>query len=65
MTIQLNDVTSEQLEGLRTNFENIVISNGENPNRYDVSFNLDTEIDAWKLFFSGSDYTLIKFRTLR
>ena len=61
MTIQLNNCNPEQLEAIRKNFEaSVVISPAETEGKYDVTINLNTEIDAWKLFFSGADYCLAK-----
>jgi hypothetical protein len=61
MLIQLHDVNADQLAGLRENFETkLVISPAEEAGRFSVSFEINTEIDAWKLFFSGSDYCLVK-----
>lgn len=61
MQIQLTNVSPEQLEALRKNFDpSIVISDSEQADKFDCSFLIETEIDAWKLFFSGADYCLAK-----
>lgn len=62
MQIQLHNVSPEQLEGLKKNFDanEMVISNGEEQGKYDVSIQMKSELEAWKLFFSGADYTLAK-----
>lgn len=57
----LTNVSAEQLTAIRKNFEDsIVISPSEDKGKYDVTINIHTEIDFWKLFFSGSDYCLNK-----
>ncbi len=62
MNVQLNNVNPDQLQGLRNNFEsNLVITESEDHGKFNVSFDLNNEIDLWKLFFSGSDYCLAKF----
>lgn len=63
MQIQLHNVSPEQLEGLRKNFEanEIVISNGEENGKYDVSLQFNSEIHYWKLFFAGGEYVMAKF----
>ena len=64
MQIQLTNVSPEQLEALKKNFVNCKVKGVEGTDvsniKYDVEFTLDTEIDAWKLFFSGADYCLAK-----
>ena len=53
----LTNVSSEQLQALQSNFENqLVIKPSEEKGKYDVTFMLDFEKDAWKLFFSGADW---------
>ena len=61
--MQLTNVSTEQLEAIRKNFEasEIVISNGEENGKYDVSFDLKNELQAWKLFFSGGQFVMDKF----
>lgn len=62
MQIQLTNVSPEQLEALRSNFEDtMVISPAEDLGKYDVSINIKGEIDCWKLFFAGGEYVMAKF----
>jgi hypothetical protein len=56
----LHNISPEQLNALQSNFENLVIKPAEEKGKYDVQITLETEIDYWKLFFSGADYTLAK-----
>lgn len=61
MQIQLTNVSPEQLEAIRSNFESheMVISAREE--RYDVSIKINGEFEAWKLFFAGGEYVMAKF----
>jgi hypothetical protein len=61
--MQLTNVSPEQLEAIRKNFEanEIVISNGEENGKYDVSIDLSNELQAWKLFFAGGSFVMDKF----
>ncbi len=58
----LTNVSPEQLAGIKNNFtkDEIFVSPAEERGKYDVNIQLQTEISAWKLFFSGSDYCLGK-----
>jgi hypothetical protein len=58
--MELTNVSPEQLQAIRNNFDTVVISEAEEKGKYDVQITLETEIDYWKLFFSGADYTLAK-----
>ncbi len=61
--MQLTNVSPEQLEAIRKNFEanEIVISPGEENGKYDVTISMKNEIDAWKLFFAGGQFVMAKF----
>jgi len=62
MQIQLTNVSPEQLEALRSNFEGtMVISPAEDLGKYDVSIEIRGEMEAWKLFFAGGEYVMAKF----
>jgi len=59
--MNLTNVSPEQLQALQSNFDNqIVIKPAEEKGKYDVSIPMGQEIDCWKLFFAGGDYTLAK-----
>ena len=60
--MQLTNVSKEQLAGLQENFneDEIFISPAEEKGKFDVNIQLHTELQAWKLFFSGADYCLAK-----
>ena len=66
MQIQLNEANESQLAGLRENFESDMVvhtvldEDCVPTGKYNVTLNIETEIDAWKLFFSGADYCLAK-----
>lgn len=60
MQINLTNVNWDQLQGLKNNFESMIFTETEDVSKFDVSFDVNTEIDAWKLFFSGADYALAK-----
>ena len=62
MHLQLTNVTSQQLEAIRNNFETVVVSEAETTGNYDVSFEINGELEAWKLFFAGGEYVMDKFR---
>ena len=62
MQIQLTNVSPEQLEALRSNFEGtMVISPAEELGKYDVSIEIRGEMECWKLFFAGGEYVMSKF----
>jgi len=62
MQIQLTNVSPEQLEALRSNFEDqMVISPAEDLGKYDVSIEIKGEMECWKLFFAGGEYVMSKF----
>jgi len=56
----LTNVSPEQLAAIRNNFENIIVDIGDEGKGFNVTITLETELDYWKLFFSGADYTLVK-----
>ena len=60
MQIQLTNVLPEQRSALAANFGAIQTKPAETVGKFDVTINIETEIDAWKLFFSGADYCLAK-----
>ena len=60
MQIQLTNVSPEQLEGLKKNFTELLWQPAETEGKFDTIIDINTEIDAWKLFFSGADYCLAK-----
>ena len=59
--MELTNVSPDQLAAIRNNFETVVISEAEEKGKYDVSFPLENELDAWKFFFAGGDYVMAKF----
>ena len=59
MRITLTNVSDEQLTALRNNFEDVFIS-PTSETKSDVTLTIETELECWKLFFSGADYTLAK-----
>ena len=62
MQIQLTNVSPEQLEALRSNFEGtMVISPAEDLGKYDISIDVRGEMECWKLFFAGGEYVMAKF----
>jgi hypothetical protein len=54
--MELTNVSPSQLAALRNNFETVVISEAEEKGKYDVTIPMETELDAFKLFWSGADY---------
>jgi hypothetical protein len=59
--MELTNVSPEQLQALQSNFDNqIIIKPAEEKGKFDVTIPMNEEIDGWKLFFSGADYTLAK-----
>ena len=60
MTIQLTNVSEEQRSALAANFGAMETKPAEQDGKFDVTIDINTEIDAWKLFFSGADYCLAK-----
>jgi len=64
MQLTLTNVSPEQLNGLLKNFTDLAmeetICEAEQVGKFDVILKIDTEIDAWKLFFSGANYCLAK-----
>lgn len=62
MQIILTNVSDSQYTALRSNFDSITANTSkDDPFKYDVTINFESEIDFWKLFFSGADYTLARF----
>jgi len=57
MQLTLTNVSPEQLNGLLKNFTDLAmeetICEAEQVGKFDVILKIDTEIDAWKLFFKS------------
>jgi len=63
MQIQLHNVSTDQLEGLQKNFteKELIVDTGSEGGKYNVSIQMNNELDAWKLFFAGGEYVMAKF----
>jgi len=54
--MELTNVSPDQLQAIKNNFETVVISEAEEKGKYDVTIPMKEEKDFWRLFFSGAEY---------